>query len=98
MTIVNATSSPLGLPLDAHRSWGAIALPDGSTQFRIWAPRLASLRLELRSAGVNQSRTKAMSRSENGFFELNVADCPDGTRYRFELPDGRHRPDPASRF
>lgn len=61
------------------------------TVFRIWAPAVAKLSIEIDgSAGV------AMAPLANGWHEYR-ADLPFGTRYRYRLPDGTAIPDPASR-
>jgi maltooligosyltrehalose trehalohydrolase len=98
MTTEKESLSSLGLPLDAHRWWGAVVEPDGSTRFRVWAPALESLRLELQPVGDSQSRFEITHRVERGFFERRLDGCPDGTRYRYVMPNGNLRPDPASRF
>ena len=62
--------------------------------FRIWAPaqERVSLALEGRSSAI------PMERREDGFFEIFVERIGAGALYRFELTDGTHVPDPASRF
>jgi len=81
---------------NTHRDWGAIRQTDGSTRFRVWAPGLQSLELEV---DIDQkTRSFPMRESTDGFWEIVVADCGDGARYRYHLPTGAIRPDPASRF
>ncbi len=82
--------------LDADRAvqplrWGAESHPDGQTRFRLWAPSVESLDLELQG----QDR-RSMQAQEDGWWEL-VVPAPSGTRYRFILPNGLNVPDAASR-
>jgi maltooligosyltrehalose trehalohydrolase len=82
--------------LDADRTiqplrWGAESRPDGETRFRLWAPGVESLQIELRGQG-----RQPMQPQESGWWEL-VTRSPPGTRYRFVLPNGLTVPDPASR-
>jgi maltooligosyltrehalose trehalohydrolase len=79
--------------MTTHR-WAAGfgALPaDGGTEFRIWAPSVEQMALQLDGAP-----PLAMSPEPDGFFSHRAA-CGPGTRYRFVLPDGTAVPDPASR-
>jgi len=64
----------------------------GDVTFRLWAPACVALEVQL-----DGERTLPMQRTANGFFELRTTAGP-GTRYRFRMPDGSLRPDPASRF
>ena len=80
----------------AFKHWGAVVQQDGSTTFRVWAPACASLILELNEDGA--ARSVPMQPANDGFFQIDVAECADGTRYRFRLPNGNARPDPASRY
>lgn len=70
--------------------FGAELQPDGDTLFRIWAPTVTNLTLEI--ADVPHSMI-----AQEGWFHATVA-APAGTRYRYRLPDGLAVPDPASRF
>ncbi|HJQ39670.1 MAG TPA: malto-oligosyltrehalose trehalohydrolase [Thermoanaerobaculia bacterium] len=69
---------------------GARVVGDGRCEFRVWAPQHE--RVELL---VNEQRI-AMTATPAGYHEV-IADCSEGTRYRFRLPNGNERPDPASR-
>lgn len=70
--------------------WGAV--PDGEgTRFRLWAPGVQSLSLELETGEMFD-----MAPADEGWFEAK-ADVGPGCAYRFKLPDGRTVPDPASR-
>jgi maltooligosyltrehalose trehalohydrolase len=72
-------------------SFGAIAHDDG-VLFRVWAPAQQSLALVL-----DGQPDRAMVRSDDGFFTLDVAEARAGRRYWFRVGDDL-RPDPASRF
>ena len=74
-----------------ERRFGAYVRPDG-VSFRVWAPaqRAVSLVIEGREE-------IAMTRDDEGFFVVEVADARPGDRFRFRLAQGL-RPDPASRF
>lgn len=72
---------------------GPALLPQGGVQFRLWAPGLEQLALQI------EGREPApMARGFDGWFERAVADAGPGALYRFRLPDGLLVPDPASRF
>lgn len=73
------------------KRWGADFIGAGKVRFRIWAPGLESLTLRL------DGNDAAMSRDEEGWFELTVTGVEAGARYGFVLPDGRVVPDPAAR-
>jgi len=75
--------------------FGAEYLGDERTRFRIWAPAVQRLALELRSGGAE--RTLAMTRTPAGWFEC-IADAAPGAAYRYRLPGGQAVPDPASRY
>jgi len=64
------------------------------TTFRVWAPLASSARVVLPTA---KDHTHPMSPVEKGYFEIEVADCPAGTRYLFQIDENTPRPDPASR-
>jgi maltooligosyltrehalose trehalohydrolase len=67
---------------------------DGGARFRVWAPACASLSLFLE----DQGHAVAMERQDGDWFEAFVPDLQPGALYRYMLPDGSRRPDPASRF
>src|SRR5205809_1936804 len=76
-----------------ERTWGAELQSSGEARFRLWAPALESLSLAAVPSGVKQ----AMSRSEDGWFELSTDLVRIGESYCFALSDGMHVPDPAAR-
>ena len=63
---------------------------DGTATFRLWAPKAERVALTLRG------ETHDMSAGSDGRHELRASAMP-GDRYGFTLPDGKTRPDPASR-
>lgn len=72
--------------------FGAELLCDGRTGFRIWAPSVEHLALEIDG----QSPTP-MCAEPDGWFALDLR-CRPGTPYRYVLPNGLRVPDPASRL
>ena len=69
---------------------GAQLRPDGTAQFRLWAPSVPAVTLEL------EGRPLAM-RAEAGGWHAAEAAASAGAAYRFRLPDGLAFPDPLSR-
>ncbi len=75
-----------------HRlPFGATLRGDGTALFRLWAPSVTSVTLELDGAPPQPMQGKA-----GGWFEA-VAKTQAGGRYHFRLPNGLAVPDPASR-
>jgi len=75
------------------RSLGARLLEDGRCEFRVWAPSHEHVELHV-VAPVD--RRVAMEKTDGGYHEVVVDDCPEGTRYFFVVGENE-RPDPASR-
>jgi maltooligosyltrehalose trehalohydrolase len=73
-------------------SHGATWLGNEGVRFRVWAPELSSLSLQL-----SQGPAIAMHRDGEDF-ELLAPDAQPGDDYSFLFEDGRLRPDPVSRF
>jgi len=73
-------------------AFGAQPIAPDRLRFRIWAPGVERMELEL-----DGGPPMAMHPRGEGFHELI---CPGraGMRYRYRLPDGRRVPDPASRM
>jgi maltooligosyltrehalose trehalohydrolase len=71
--------------------FGANLLGDGTARFRIWAPSVNAVALEIEGA-----HPVAMAAAGDGWFETTVQ-AGAGTSYRYRLPDGLAVPDPASR-
>ncbi len=61
------------------------------TRFDVWAPAASTVDLVL--AGTRRS----MAAAAGGWWRLEVADAPPGTRYGFSVDGGPTRPDPRSR-
>lgn len=73
------------------KSWGAEYLGEGEVLFRIWAPDLERLRVQI--AG----RNREMLPAGQGWFTLTTDGIAQGTPYQFVMPDGALMADPASR-
>lgn len=74
--------------------FGARPQGDGSTLFRVWAPRAESL--EVKMLG-DEPRTFSLEASGAGVFEVRVPGVSAGADY-FYVVNGNERPDPVSRF
>jgi maltooligosyltrehalose trehalohydrolase len=72
-------------------SHGATALEGGGVQFRVWAPAVSSLAIQL-----SPGRPLPMQRDGEDF-EAVIPDAAPGDTYCFVFDDGRTRPDPVSR-
>ena len=72
-------------------SFGATVLDASHTRFRLWAPALGEVSLE-----IDGRPAIAMMARGDGWFEIEAA-CGPGARYRYRLPGGLAVPDPASR-
>ena len=88
------------MPVDvSHPPWqlrfGANCVEDGSVEFRVWAPKLATLAVRIPG---EQSRTVPMIREAGSEFSVTVPDVAEGTDYLFVLERDRLRPDPVSRW
>lgn len=78
----------------AHRMPFGAELAGGGVRFRLWAPALESLAMEVTTTASVQ--VHAMKRRDGGWFERTVDGIGAGARYAFVV-DGRRVPDPASR-
>jgi maltooligosyltrehalose trehalohydrolase len=72
-------------------SHGATVLAGGGVQFRVWAPGVSSLAVQL-----SPGRNVPMQRAGEDF-EAVIPDAAPGDAYSFVFDDGRTRPDPVSR-
>jgi maltooligosyltrehalose trehalohydrolase len=102
----SVAAAPANAPLSVHRpaSPGATAsqivppfgatMEPGGVAFRLWAPGCDRISLVLE----HETAPAPMAPRPDGFFELFVEGVAAGTLYRYELPDGKRVPDPASRF
>ena len=95
MDAANTQSTESATP----RRCGAIALPDGSVRFRVWAPLASRVDLVLiDGAGRRTVPMRADDRdpTEPGHFVHVEPNVPDGQRYAFSLDGGPDRQDPCS--
>ena len=75
--------------------FGALPQADGSTTFRVWAPKARSLAVKLVGG---EPRTIEMRAGDEGVFEVNVAGVAAGADYFYVIDGERERPDPVSRW
>jgi maltooligosyltrehalose trehalohydrolase len=75
---------------------GADVQVDGSTHFRVWAPRPREIRLVIENVAGGE-RDVPLDQEADGFLSARVPNVGAGDRYRYRL-DGRVFADPASRF
>ncbi len=73
-------------------SHGATVLADGGVQFRVWAPGVNALAVQL---GTGLRHFQMQRDGED--FEAVIPDAAPGDTYCFVFDDGRTRPDPLSR-
>ena len=95
-TTIAVLKEPLSVTASHHPGllgFGPQINADETVTFRVWAPACRSLAIRLE----NPSRGFEMHRHEDGHFDVTTK-ASVGTRYWIELPDGKLRPDPASRF
>ncbi|MBK1647506.1 malto-oligosyltrehalose trehalohydrolase [Rhabdochromatium marinum] len=71
---------------------------EGHFCFRLWAPAVRELWLELELASGQGTETVAMESAGDGWYWYTSAVAQPGDRYCFRLPSGLCVPDPASRF
>lgn len=79
----------MSLPRFRGYSHGAQRLPDGRVRFRLWAPGVEAVTLQVRNEAI------CMEQREDGWFEA-WHDCPAGSAYCFEPAGAGRVPDPAS--
>jgi maltooligosyltrehalose trehalohydrolase len=72
-------------------SHGATVLAGGGVQFRVWAPAISSLAVQL------GPRCHVPMQRDGEDFEAVIPDAAPGDTYCFVFDDGRTRPDPMSR-
>jgi maltooligosyltrehalose trehalohydrolase len=75
--------------------FGARPLPDGSTKFRVWAPRAATLSVKIFG---DEERTVEMQRTACAVFEATATETGAGADYKYIIDDEKERPDPVSRW
>ena len=74
---------------------GANLLPTGGAAFRVWAPRVSSVEVELYTA--DGPARFPLDRQAAGYHLGVVERAGVGDRYRYRLDGGQSLPDPASR-
>lgn len=72
---------------------GAIHHENQRCRFRVWAPNVRQVEVNLCG-----SRLVPLRPGEHGYFEATVEGVEPGTRYLYRLDGGEERPDPASCF
>src|ERR1044071_8495284 len=72
---------------------GAEYLDQNRCRFRVWAPELAPIEVQL----LNSQRGIRMEQTGRGYHEALISGVEPGERYLFRLPENKERPDPASR-
>jgi maltooligosyltrehalose trehalohydrolase len=79
--------------------FGAQPLDENSTRFRIWAPGVEQLTLDIMdpASPENVEQSFDLQRDKGGYFST-TAPVPAGTRYFYRLSDGMRVPDPAARL
>jgi maltooligosyltrehalose trehalohydrolase len=75
--------------------FGAELQEDGSTRFRLWAPKALRVNLCLESP---KQEHIAFAQLDSGWFELTTHAAPAGSLYRFQIDSGMQVPDPARAF
>ncbi|HYY41994.1 MAG TPA: alpha-amylase family glycosyl hydrolase, partial [Pyrinomonadaceae bacterium] len=75
--------------------FGARPLPDGTTQFRVWAPRAERLAVKLVG---DEARTFPLARCADDIFEAIVDGVGAGADYLYVIDHAQDRPDPVSRW
>jgi maltooligosyltrehalose trehalohydrolase len=73
------------------RRFGAVPRPDGTVEFRVWAPRTNSVSVRI------GGETHPLALETDGVFAAALR-AAQGDRYRFVLDGGAELPDPCSRF
>src|SRR3954462_14788628 len=72
--------------------FGAEVAPNGTTEFRLWAPAAHAVELLVEGSAIE------LSAEDDGWFCHRVVDAGPGTRYRYRIDGKQDVPDPASRF
>lgn len=90
---MNAASSSQRISYEQENPHGIQVRQDGTVRFRLWAPGVNEVRLEISG----RPDLLPMTPSGDGWYEA-TAGASMGDRYRFVLPDGLKVPDPASRY
>lgn len=78
------------------RQFGAVLQPDGTCEWRVWAPQIMQVDLVLLDGTGRASQTHRMAIHKYGFFACRLDHIAVGQRYGYRLNGGPIRPDPAS--
>lgn len=78
--------------------FGAELRPAGGVRFALWAPSCPAVALEIVDREGECAERWPMQRSDDGWHRCVRDDAGPGTRYRYDVGQGRVVPDPASRF
>jgi len=70
---------------------------DGTTRFRVWAPRRSRVELVL-EGGSGDARFLPLREEPEGYWGLSVDEAEAGALYRFRVDGDGPFPDPASRY
>jgi maltooligosyltrehalose trehalohydrolase len=81
--------------LNQDLSLGATYLEEGRCHFRVWAPLLQKVELEILSP---RERNIPLNKEEWGYHDVIAEDVNPGDKYLYRLDGQKARPDPASRF
>jgi maltooligosyltrehalose trehalohydrolase len=73
---------------------GAVSVGKKAARFRVWAPEIDHMGVQLLSS----DRVISMEKAERGYHEVIAEEVSRGALYRFKLDGDKARPDPASRF
>ena len=77
--------------------FGAECREDGSVRFRLWAPKAATVEVQL-AAGKSVASRTTLERLGEGWFELVSDEAGPGSSYKYLIDGKTAVPDPASRF
>ena len=75
------------------KALGARLLPN-SCEFVVWAPNSSSVNVVIASA----NKTVPLNADNDGYFTGDIPGIDAGTRYYYQLDDGKCYPDPCSRY
>ncbi len=75
--------------------FGSVPQPDGSTRFRVWAPKVSQLSVKILG---DDERTVSMERGGGDIFEALIEEVRPGADYFYIVDGERERPDPVSRW
>ncbi len=76
-------------------SSGATSQGQNAYSFRVWAPNVQSVELQIVSP---QARCVPMAQEGRGYFQVTVENVPTNSLYLYRLDGKVERPDPASRY